>query len=87
MCFRRRKIFGCRKFQPRSIATLSTPLSKKQMHPANTFEENERQSYETQWAMGNVEHVSKKFKIFSTFSTKTDQKNNFGKNYHSTPLN
>ena len=40
---RRRKIFDCRKTQPPSI-TLSMQLSNKQMDPANTFVENERQS-------------------------------------------
>ena len=38
------KKFSCRKFQPRSITTLSMQLSKKQRHPANTFEEKERQN-------------------------------------------
>ena len=36
------------------------------------FEENERQCYETQWAMGNVKSVSKYSKI-SVFLMKTGQ--------------
>ena len=40
----------------------------------------------TQWAMGNVESVSKSSKI-SGFLTETGRKNIFGKNYHNTPLN
>ena len=37
------------------------------MDAANTFVENERQIWETQWAMGNVEFVSEEHKIFSFF--------------------
>ena len=39
-------------------------LSKKQTDRTNAFVENDGQSRETQWAMGNVKSVSKKFKKF-----------------------
>ena len=42
-------------------------LNNKQIYPANTFVENNRQNLESQWAMGNVTFVSKKFKNFSFF--------------------
>ena len=57
------------------------------MDPGNTFAENERQNYGKQWAMGNVESVSKCSKISVYFYTKTGQKVLFGKNYHKTPAN
>ena len=36
----------------------------------NAFVENDHQSKETQWAMENVKHVSRKFKDFSCFFLK-----------------
>ena len=39
-------------------------LSNQETDPSNTFVENERQKYEKQGAIGNVEHVSKKFSFF-----------------------
>ena len=60
----RRKTFGCRKFQLRSLTTLLMQLGKKQMDPTNAFVEIERQGKERQWAMGNFKSVSKKFKNF-----------------------
>ena len=48
-------------------------LKIKQMDPAKQFAENERQSWEKQRAMGNVESVSKKF----NFSDKKWPQKNF----------
>ena len=60
--------------QPRSSRTLRIQLSNKQMDLANTFVEKERQRWETQWAMGNVESASKNIKTFSFLWRKLAEK-------------
>ena len=74
------------KFSARSITTLSIQLSNKQTDSTNAFPEIERQSWETQWALWNINSVSRNFKIFSSFSDENSPKNRFGKNYQGTPF-
>ena len=58
---------------------LPVQLSNNQTDPTIAFVENEGQSLETQWAMGNVKPVSKKVKKFRSFLTKTRRKKNWAR--------
>ena len=71
-------MFGRRKNQPRSIRTLPMQHTKKQMDPAYRFVENERQIWETQWAMSNLFRKIQNFQLF--FDNKWPE-NFFGKIY------
>ena len=60
---RQLKIFGCRKFQPRSVTTLPMQLSNRQMDPATTFVENGRQR-SGQWGICMFRKNSKSSAFF-----------------------
>ena len=61
-------------------------LTNKKKDPPNWFVESDRQSSETQWAMGNVESVSKKLKNFGYFFDENCPEKKFETNPHKTPL-
>ena len=65
----------------RTIKMSPMQLSNRRMDHSIVFVKNECQISETQWAMGDVDTVSKKFKNFSFFE-RTNQKSFSGRKIH-----
>ena len=79
--------FRHQKFRPRSITILPRQLSNKQTDLTNALVENERQSEETQWEIGNVKCFRKNGKNLSFFDEKWRKKNREKISQHATQLN